>query len=506
MKTYNFIVLALLSLATITTNVYGQKDPIHIGDLEFAPEKEGDLPIDGPTNPPTETGGRMVYFTHGFGGDGDSWTQANGYVYDNSQQGGANPAPRWPRLYASEELGYDSGVGIPSGASDLAGKFRDHTFHTNRGLDMTQSFLIGHSFGGLVGRKIYEDYEINLTPVDKRRINGLVSFGTPHTGAGIANSRFLVDEFIAEGCQSALEPYFADAIDDAIPLPWNGFGLDLSRQFSSAFCNGLIQPLANFALADVTGANAAADLEIGSSALNDLNSAPENMYKQAMFGTEIQTGLFWRMSHWFFRAGVANTGYSRFGADSDGDLIAEAAAMEAEYRRQGDMWASRRNDEPQLGVCGHWYAFKWTTCNTMERYRDIWWEGADWIRGADEGYKGLARFSEITTTTVTTAAKCECFTPGGVAVIPDAESDNKCDANCPFPYTFTPASTRTIQQRTLLPNDGVVTANSATAFGTDHLELPGSNHFQMRNDGNTKSALDALLDGSENGWFKSNTP
>ena len=185
-------------------------------------------------------------------------------------------------------------------------------------------------------------------------------------------------------------------------------------------------------------------------------------------------------------------------------LVDEAAGMEAEYRRQGDVWASRRNDEPQFGVCGHWLNGNWTTCNTMERYRDVWYEGANWIRDADEGYKELAEFYETTIITTTTGG-CECFTPGGVAKMP-ADSDDECDAQCPFYHEYTPIVTKTIHERVLLDNDGVVTAKSATAFGTDYHDMPRSNHFQMRNDPNTEAALDLLLDGGGNAWFVSLIP
>ena len=46
------------------------------------------------------------------------------------------------------------------------------------------------------------------------------------------------------------------------------------------------------------------------------------------------------------------------------------------------------------------------------------------------------------------------------------------------------------------PSDAFITVASASAFpGAATIAMPGSNHFQMRNDSNTRDVLNAVYDG-----------
>jgi hypothetical protein len=251
------------------------------------------------------------------------------------------------------------------------------------------------------------------------------------------------------------------------------------------------------------------DLYVGAPKIVQLNSQDNwtIQHKLGTYGVEYATdedshnpkGLFWRTMSSF---GLENPEVQPyFTANNDGALLDIANLLTAKYM------AERNNEQSTIdgleawgfpcNTMYEWYFWTYPFCiiknnqhSSAKNKRDAWQKGLNWMLAADETYKTIigAVDTELLPTCV-----CTKEDPEG-----DAFSMNMLhitnEADCidiPLNSTYDECVWKTILRGVRKESDGVVLRESAQAFpgALGYFRMDKSNHFQMRNDSNTKNAL-----------------
>ena len=475
-----------------------------IVDLPFCCEPPGGGGGGGGQSPDDS---RLIHWTHGFMGDRGSWSSANEYVLDNAGGPARLQHRRWPLIHSAELFGYTDDPGVGVAARDLEGQLNRVVASFDE-LESDNHIMIAHSFGGLATRQLYRNYLNGGTPVDERVFGGLVTFGTPHRGAALADNAGDINAFVTRGCGEVAAAWLVDAVGEfepAIGLSFQGLLAGTAENISTTICETVGGTVLDALTAPITRTQAVADLRPNSRALRELNVDPEaRLRKQTAYGVETEEDLWWIMADQFLStSGVNNDAGPDFpNANAPVELVAEVAAMQAEFRRRGDLWQDRRDRSDQWWKWPRCYNFwngRYYTCNWMENLRDAYWGGASWLREADFEYKQLAGFFEEVEREVVVAEFCR-FPDGSI----DWDEDSQRD--CGIRGGRWEQITRVDVDLDFIENDGVVTRESATAFGDREFRMEGSNHFSMRNDSNTDNALDHILGGNGEEFFDCTEP
>jgi len=203
---------------------------------------------------PSVAGGADVVFVHGFNSERLTWGNPSVSYVNNVWQ--YKPGVR-PHLRCMLKIENDDAVTLPDNGKD---------FHENQSLALrnfldsksrNHFILIGHSQGGLISRRVAQHYYDNA---DEARVRGVISVGTPHMGAMAATNL----------------PTVRLTIYGLFYCAWGNLYVD----FACGFLENLAGLYVNFVLDAYEGSiGAVEDLKESSSAINLVNSNPENFVR-----------------------------------------------------------------------------------------------------------------------------------------------------------------------------------------------------------------------------------
>lgn len=146
---------------------------------------------------------RRVYWLHGYQGNDESWKPV-------AEDVGFHSTDFEGRFkVASQRLDYHPNEKTLEGAAE------DVINEMNANSDLTENtqadFIIAHSMGGLVARKMGMNYKSDGTPL----YNGLITFGTPHQGAYVADQYAYNSEIIVSLLVDICEAFVEDEINSS---------------------------------------------------------------------------------------------------------------------------------------------------------------------------------------------------------------------------------------------------------------------------------------------------
>ena len=446
---------------------------------------------------------RGIFWVHGFGGN-DNSLHAVATVTDFGTTG--YPARKTvgnPSTYLTTNL-----VGA---GNSLNSTISGHTqwLLDNGIIDPAYNFIIAHSQGGIVSRMA--DMLLDENPGTLRRFYGITTFGSPHNGAQIINSRNsgLVDELAKDACSTVLQTAAAELFKEK-PIISLFANLGSVADSLDKLCNdvtGFAVPLAlNKFFTNVSNGYA-----VGAPELGDLNGHSSTVHKASFHGVEYakptedptdngftSKQLLWRT---IGTPPDAVSNAPAFTANTDQDLVDWANKLMAEYQAEYERYVQLVNFHPPC----EWWAwitnFDYCLNNDIQRgrlilQRDTYHDAWRWSQGVDrqwkiiigahsvepvpkyrctcvfEGQPGEPGWSEETF--VDDPADCQNYSVGG--------EHFECTASTEIEY---------VVETVIRESDGVVTAESAQGYpgAGESMRLNNANHFQLRNSTQTKDGL-----------------
>lgn len=476
-----------------------------------------------PTNPPEDADGdRYIYFAHGYGGSEASWLRAEDHL-------SARKLDDLLRIKEVYNEGYVSLAGISAAAANWNDGLIDADVCRTAGVDPTQNIVISHSLGGLVGRYEYNEFASDpARPPEDLLYDGLITFDSPHLGAGFANNLDLVDDFIEEACNNLSKGPALDAATQIRVVFWFQNTTETVEDITSSLCGNVIAPFSNIILElfgiasspDPNSPSTSNDLKEGSAALQALNDAAtvSPTHQIAISSNETQNGLVWRTLYW---AALGNTNTSAFGkANCDGPLVAETdncpSAMEFNTAGKWLTWYrdNQRRLVSEANDISCPFNFFGACANRRQNLRNAGYaygDGERWLGVADDRFKALAGFTRVITTPGPAGCECLADAPDGIGpqiwypISGNYQncSISLCENNLPQGSNVTAARNRDIITIEEYENDGIVSVESQESWGANVWRYDNSNHFQVRNDRTTEDAFRrALLNGDDDDWFR----
>ncbi len=509
----NLLVFGLLFLCQ---NLFSQTLPICENPNVI--QKIATYPIDknqelvSPTllNPPTASmtpNYRLVFWVHGLGAQySTSWAKASAA----SELGAGTSFPA--RKVHSYTMDYNE-TGIEAAGNELRNDMVPIAYSpAYEDLEPEKNFIIAHSQGGIVSREI--DLQYFNDGGLSQSIGGIVTFGSPHQGARILNNKTMIQEAMADACASLTLGPVLDAISNPILDLFINDGVVKSTV--SSYCTTIGNTLPNFIKAYDTGTTH--DYFVGADKINELNSQETwaiehklGTYGVEYAGTESThnpKALFWRSMSNFKTQDPEQQPY--FGADDDNQLVNGAVAQLATYVAGRNAAQSTMSSLESLGFPCNTYA-EWIlwgpiTChlnNNKHRKaktkRDAFQKGINWFMNVDETYKTLigAVDQELKQTCI-----CTKLDPEGdlfSLAIPAITNAIDCAAY-PANSTWDDCVWKEAIQSVRKESDGVVLRESAENFpgAAGYFRMDKTNHFQMRNNSETKKALLWIYNSSSN--------
>jgi len=467
-------------------------------------------PLGDPPNPPTIGETRGIFWVHGLGGNAYSWDRAN-----EATVLGANGFPARDVITAQLTYGVSAlstaGLNLESVIWD-----KKTPFQTAGVTDHTQNFVIAHSQGGLVARMTDQHYEV----IDRRMFGGVVTFGTPHGGAYILNSRNnrQIEYLAQEGCVSiGGAKLLEDLGRSTSPLLFaiiSGGLLDILNGACNAGASVLPELL--FSELNTPISN---EYHVGAPELGDLNAFNHpNIEKVAMYGVEYADGeseinpkqLMWRT----FSSRNA-TSAPVFSADDDDELVNFANAETALYLERyltnqalGTNRARKAGGWASFGVLGTLVSlFHSTRASEYFKKAEAYRKAHHFMQRADDRWKYIiGAKAEVPIS----EESCMCewinnidgWSHFGMAFATTLE---ECEAvaNNPAPGEYIFCDWTPVYETQSKRSDGVVLAESQVAFpGAQPYYMDKTNHFQMRNSTKTKEALRDLYNGEIDPFFE----
>lgn len=500
MKKYIFLAIAsfFINFLTITAqsnqtgNCEGAFNTLVLDQLDSIAAFYPPNPTDPPPPPPGPTGtDRVVYWIHGLAGSPGAWEKAA--VATSSATSGVPDYPS--RKVQSFRPTYSEDGDLNDGAWDLSDGANGILSFDNQ-LSTVQkenplNFVISHSQGGLVSRKVDQLYANGQLELFKQRFHGIVTFGTPHAGALIANNAIN-----GKGTEWA-----ESLCTDLGQGPGTSLAIPLENLliYVPVLCNIVSSQLDGF-----LGNEILKDYRVGvpGNGIVELNNGPSlTPYRVAFYGEEDEEVCWREIFHLGSVPGFGNSAssYPVFGANDDDKAMKNVKILKTFYR-----------------VMQYGNALKFPTIATIARYF-AWKRGADALVNANDGWKQL--IGATRTQIVPTGSFCQCTTEEDdfidgmtlgqmqhLNLFQGAEpsyysyntNDPACGGNpdCQFVVTY---SSVQIDEK----SDGVVPVSSQTAFpGVNAVaKMDGSNHQSMRNDTNTKDRLNELWGGTHGLFF-----
>lgn len=331
----------------------------------------------------------------------------------------------------------------------------------------------------------------------------------------------MIEEFANEICTELSAGYFSDLAN----IPFNFFGInDKIANLNEVLCT----PLTDYGLNLVLGSYdrpITNDYKVGAPALATLNASVSSIPGVAFHGVEenTQEDLFYRNVYSLDNDPNAE---DPFDADEDGVLLERSRiilmdfiARRDKHQRDYDRFKRNRRRCTLFGVGFGFIAratavtacisFTTDKMNNAKRKQLAWQRGIDYFPNINTNWEVIIGARER-------KYECECRSVRcDYGDCDYGEWENDSDAlqlGCPRTYRERPDSWIECRKGNswvtiLKPSDGVILQESAIGSGIANAEreLTGSNHQQMRNDSNTKDALEELFDGAHGDFFITDT-
>ena len=461
---------------------------------------------------------RLVFWLHGLGGDLNGWKKVSQVTDYASTFPSVSGFSR--RRIFSPELEYvlfqnsmdQASISVKSSIQN-ADPFNT-TFNIT---DRTRNFVIAHSMGGLVARNLDRMYAQGN--VSERRMGGIVTFGTPHQGARILNNKDMFTSFAQGMCSELTAGFIEEEVEKNFWFDLITSGSTVRQLFVDNACTPLAQlvpSLFNNFTPPITN-----DFSVGALKLNEINAFQSSIPKVAFWGKETPGSEMWRqLSSLLLQK---PTDFLPFEAPDNALLDFRNSAIQV-YQ---DKVTEYQAEYDGRSYCSWWQwivsgpvfcSWNENQLNEARKIRDEYQKGLNWINNANDQWKviiGAKRFDEVTSN----GYECECQdydydgNAYGGSFTTVVENINDCQGNG-WLQSCSPTGNMTTFT-TYVPvdeaSDGIVVESSAKNFPqganilpTPSKEMTGSNHQQMRNDGNTKARLLELFRGDYSFYFITN--
>ncbi|MBL0190180.1 MAG: hypothetical protein IPQ18_02195 [Saprospiraceae bacterium] len=479
---------------------------------------------------------RLVIWMHGLAGDKDSWVRTSDAVF----AGDGTPEFKGWKV-AKYDLTHNQ-ISIRDAAlnSEVELGTAVNTFNVNNAnspnIPRTDHFIIAHSQGGLIARRMDQLYQDD--PIKRREFGGIITFGTPHRGALIQNNVGELKKFAIEGAKALAAGPIEYGIEASV-LDWVTSGESISGTVNS-FVEGFLPKAADL-VAEGLEAQIGNDYQISSDPtkpINVLNTYTPTYPHVAYYGDESDAPHIWGVLEYLFKH-KPNT-FPHWKAEDEtnrpGSLVQIMDTMRIEYyvkthafsilgkydrRKRWTAW-----EQIEENVFSY---FPWIVRDTeLYDFIDAAWDdryenwfglsqawriganearkigyayekGYNWLTTCDEQFRTLTGALTYTFEVVGQGYECKCFDEFGQTTS-ILQNPNDCTGGCELSDYFEIMGWKFNH----IQSDGIVPAWSAGDFiGATHPArfMPGSNHQQMRNDGNTRKAMIEIFGGNVGGYF-----
>lgn len=490
-----------------------------------------DLPITPPddnpdVNPPDDPNEdfRAIYWLHGLGGGASSWVNAKtatdqGISLGNGQFDGSYPA-RKTYGYTPTYMETNMQVAIDGFLSAI-----NNIPSLEELPDRSRNFVIAHSQGGVVSRAA--DMDLNLNPYNdyERMFFGIVTFGTPHQGAPIINSRDngRITELAQEACTSILYHKAQGLLSEKAPGIFSFF-VDPNSVYNTveSLCGTAAGQLP-FLLSSL-GAGTTTSYSVGAApngySIDEINAyGNPDIYKAGFYGAEFDDAdlntarpkqLLWRTISSMI------TSAPTFQADDDNLLVNEAAGIMAEFEsaieEQEDIMQAIEDD---FGLCLNNLSYNQLcilnppACLVCTVKRNEYETASQIVNNYEKSIEFMNRVNEDWMAIIGSKTHqlqyeywCSCDGPGLMNQFqgPFYGSTPSCAPGCtPNVSSFIPEIYVSYEE-----SDGVLPRSSQEGFPgvTNNQRMEKTNHMQMRNSSTTKEALNNLFNGvAGQPWF-----
>lgn len=438
----------------------------------------------GPVGPsgPTTAADRRVYFLHGLAGNQGAWTDANAHVSRTYRVEGQSV----------DWVDYQNG-GLSSASTNVDRRlFQSPSTVAEAGLDPDHTFVIGHSMGGLAAREIVRQYVSDGIPREDYRVNGIVTFATPHDGAAIIDNLALSDDLFSEGCTALVAGPREQALqaDPGFVFGWIIRLLNVDaviEEISLTLCEGLAPAIGGILVTDRIANPSGLDIGTNTAFMQQLTTDDPQaaaLLPRGMIGSREQDPVLWRM----LGSQLADVNaFATFGANDDSRIVEAVQDMVEDYEAKVD------ENEAEAEDFEIWWPI-WQVLDHIQKHQrtaEAWQRGVDWLEGVNEDWEAVIGATKRGTRyeiwncdcsntertgTVTAGSKQACLNYG-------------CQDGSFVEYHY---------DKIELGNDGVVVLDSQIGWdGAPKLETRGSNHFQIRNDENTALGVRWIFEGDE---------
>jgi len=505
-----FLSLTFLSLLTVASWSQVDLEPVSCveGDIKITNLPPKDPTVASPPVAPPAAGGedRIMYMVHGIGGGVDAITHGEVYIrarYRGPALAGVpiNTASRqWDCLVDFQAPPYNDFAGVPAGATEVAPQLLDPDQCDELDVDINQNFVFASSYGSLVTRQLYADYFSATPPTPEVRFSGAISFSAPNEGAGLVDNLVPFLEFAVEEGQIVQRAYVEEFIQSIPIVNLRGVLTDIS-----GWVNVISDEIPTVAGRLLPAFPGVADMSPTGAVVTTLNnpalSAPIPN-RISIVATEDEDRLAWR-----FANGIVNSpnALPAFTANTDQPLLDDINSVLGHMTERINTWNARASSTGSFGRIIGWRHF---SRSEMRRLSAYWTDARAVITGFDDSYKTFAEFYETTTATVPVPGRCLCIdnqTQERIEVSATSKQDCYIGGCQGGETIWIEPSTRVEVTRQYLPNDGIVTNESAESFGGAILLQNGDNHFQMRNTASFRVNIDRMLNGFSNPWFDCDT-
>jgi hypothetical protein len=444
---------------------------------------------------------RPIYFIHGLGGQGDedgslgiSWSQASIWVEHEYFVNSRRPD------YAD--------VSLEFAAIELKGDLEDYEVSDE------DAILIAHSQGGIVSRRVDQMYTTGEVGAEPRTFGGLITFGSPHQGAMILNNRDDLMEWITPSCENLTDGPLTEEVE-------NSFFLDLFLnpadidEFQELICGTLEHNIAPFVFRDYFS-GITESYQVGSEQLAELNTFIPEIPYICFYGTETEPIIWNTLTH--ILPGHEPNNTVTYGADpfeSGGDtyffnyadeMMDKYYSKYIQYDNIADEYYSLLYDgDLESILCYLSVICAINANNALDEsidIRDAYKKGYDWFANANTTWQGIIGAGSFEAETYT----CSCYNYGAFGTFSYEEYTVEEGEYC-YTDDYNTDCTATVNFNwEVKPSDGVVLVESASECngnlaGVASRNMPGSNHFSMRNDINTKLRLIETFDGLHGEFF-----
>lgn len=447
--------------------------PVKIDDIPVIDEAEMHFEIIETEQEEEETEKkRVIFWIHGLGGNGASWSVPAQASEDPSFNVSGFDA-RYVHSFLFDYNGFTDG-NLYTAANSIGNQIKMQTLNSGESFvnDRTRNFIIAHSQGGLVSREILHNdcaAQANgtLTP-QERGYGGLVTVSSSLQGAQILNNQNMIIDMAGDACEKLTKGPLLTAhavLDSSYFVDWvvRYIGRKLVDKDVCGFASGTIVP---FLFKDNTS-SITQDYYVGATRINTFNNDVNNNYyneipKVAFYGVEPRQNLLWRTAQW-----LQNAPHQVDPWQANDDWTFYNSYVHPHYNNYYAQYLFYKEK---------WETYYWVPALRsyyLKRYQ-AWRDGYEWLNNANQGWEAVI-------------GALEYEIVGWHGLSPEFDV-------------------------ILKESDGVVLKESAINLpGSTHAPVilrgilvngqwTGSSHMQVRNDDALKTNLQKLYSG-DYGWF-----